>query len=101
MLASASKASWMFIARLPIRSAAWLKSLSRASHCDCAFAGLVALPAAAQKVVDGDTIDLDGNRWRLWGIDAPETHQASADGWPAGLEATTTMRRLIEGKVVT
>ena len=31
-------------------------------------------PAEAQRVIDGDTIDLNGTRWRLWGIDAPETH---------------------------
>jgi endonuclease YncB( thermonuclease family) len=62
---------------------------------------LLAVPAAAQTVTDGDTITLDGTHWRLWGIDAPETHQACADGWRAGLEATAAMRRLIEGKVVT
>jgi hypothetical protein len=31
---------------------------------------LIAMPAAAQRVIDGDTIDLNGTRWRLWGIDA-------------------------------
>ena len=41
---------------------------------------LLAPPAAAQRVVDGDTIDLNGTRWRLWGIDAPETHQTCAGG---------------------
>jgi endonuclease YncB( thermonuclease family) len=63
---------------------------------------LVALaePAAAQRVIDGDTIEMDGKRWRLWGIDAPETHQACADGWPAGLQATATMRKLMEGSSV-
>lgn len=58
------------------------------------------LPASAQTVVDGDTIKLGGTRWRLWGIDAPETHQACADGWAAGLEATAVMRKLIEGRAV-
>ena len=61
---------------------------------------LAAGPAAAQTVTDGDTIKLDGVRWRLWGIDAPELHQTCADGWPAGLEATAAMRSLVEGKVV-
>jgi endonuclease YncB( thermonuclease family) len=60
----------------------------------------IALPTVAQRVVDGDTIDLNGTRWRLWGIDAPETHQTCADDWPAGLEASAAMRRLIEGKAV-
>lgn len=62
---------------------------------------LAAGPAPAQTVVtDGDTIKLDGVRWRLWGIDAPEAKQACADGWPAGVEATNAMRRLIEGRAV-
>lgn len=52
-------------------------------------------------MVDGDTIDLNDTRWRLWGIDAPETHQTCGDGWPAGVEATATMRKRIEGKAVT
>ena len=61
---------------------------------------LPATPAAAQRVIDGDTIDLNGTRWRLWGIDAPETHRACADGWAAGLKATAAMRSLIEGRQV-
>ena len=61
---------------------------------------LLAVPAAAQTATDGDTIKVDGTTWRLWGIDAPETQQACADGWPAGLEATATMRRLIDGRAV-
>ena len=39
---------------------------------------LVALPAAAQTVVDGDTIKLDGITYRIWGIDAAETSQSIA-----------------------
>jgi endonuclease YncB( thermonuclease family) len=61
---------------------------------------LLSPEAVAQTVVDGDTITLDGIRWRLWDIDAPETQQRCADGWPAGLEATVAMRRLIEGREV-
>jgi endonuclease YncB( thermonuclease family) len=61
---------------------------------------LLATPAAAQRVIDGDTIEMDGTRWRLWGIDAPETHQACVDGWRAGLEATAAMRKLMEGRTV-
>jgi endonuclease YncB( thermonuclease family) len=73
---------------------------SRALAIVALIAALFATPAAAQRVIDGDTIDLNGTRWRLWGIDAPETHQACADGWPAGLEATAAMGRLMEGKAV-
>ena len=47
----------------------------------------------------------DHNRWRhhqaqrttyrLWGIDAPETRQACADGWEAGPEARRKLAELI------
>jgi endonuclease YncB( thermonuclease family) len=38
-------------------------------------AAIVAAPIAAQTIVDGDTIKLNGTTYRLWGIDAPEMHQ--------------------------
>ena len=56
---------------------------------------LITVPAMAQTVTDGDTIKLDGVRWRLWGIDAPELHQTCADGWPAGIESTHALERLM------
>src|SRR5690348_9229330 len=37
-------------------------------------------PAAAQRVVDGDTLDLNGTRWGLRGIDAPETQADRGSG---------------------
>ena len=49
------------------------------------------------RVIDGDTIDVDGRRHRLHGIDAPEMHQTCADGFPAGIEATKYLRQLING----
>ena len=60
-----------------------------------------ALPVAAQTVVDGDTIKLDGTTFRLHGIDAAESKQACADGWPAGREASTYLYGLIRGHAVT
>jgi endonuclease YncB( thermonuclease family) len=48
----------------------------------------------------GDTIHVGGTIYRLWGIDAPETKQSCADGWPAGQEATKAMRSLVEGRRV-
>lgn len=57
--------------------------------------------AAAQAVTDGDTIKLNGTTYRLWGIDAPESAQLCADGWPAGQEASKVLADLMRGHVVT
>jgi endonuclease YncB( thermonuclease family) len=50
---------------------------SRKACLAIAAAVLAALAssAAAQRAVDGDTIDQNGTRWRLWGIDAPESRR--------------------------
>jgi endonuclease YncB( thermonuclease family) len=61
---------------------------------------LLAVPAAAQTVVDGDTIKLEGTTIRIWGIDAAETKQACADGWMAGREATAPVMELVKGRAV-
>ena len=58
-------------------------------------------PTAAQsiRVVDGDTVDIDGVRHRLAGIDAPERYQRclDADGavWTCGRAATQALADLI------
>lgn len=56
-------------------------------------------PALARiAVVDGDTLRIDGERVRLWGIDAPEKHQACRiDGreQPIGMQATEALRSLV------
>jgi endonuclease YncB( thermonuclease family) len=62
---------------------------------------LLAVPAAAQGVVDGDTMKLDGTTYRLWGIDAAETKQVCADGWMAGKEAPAAMLEMVKGRTVT
>lgn len=65
-------------------------------------AALTAFPAATQvTVVDGDTIKLHGTTYRLWGIDAPESKQSCADGWPAGKLATEYMTSLVRDHTVT
>jgi endonuclease YncB( thermonuclease family) len=58
-------------------------------------------PAAAQSVIDGDTIEYKGMVLRLWGIDAPEKAQTCADGWAAGKAAADYLAQLIQGKTVT
>jgi endonuclease YncB( thermonuclease family) len=63
----------------------------------------LALPAWAQQVriTDGDTIKLNGTKYRLWGIDAPEKRQACSDGWAAGRAATAALERLMAGHTIT
>lgn len=75
----------------------------------CNFATIAAAiaigaPALAQQVAtvtDGDTIRVAGMTFRLWGIDAPESAQGCADGWPAGQEASKALADLMRGRVVT
>ncbi len=60
-----------------------------------AFAVVLALPAHADivgkaRVIDGDTIEINGRRIDLYGIDAPETGQTCTAGgkaWSCGREA--------------
>ena len=64
------------------------------------LACLLSLPAlAGVRVVDGDTIVLDGTRWRLWGIDAPESKQWCGD-YPAGVQATAVLEKLMRGRTI-
>jgi endonuclease YncB( thermonuclease family) len=65
-----------------------------------ALALVLAPPAFAQTVTDGDTIKLKGVTWRLWGIDAPETKQWCGD-YPAGAQATGTLAKLMRDKTIT
>ena len=54
--------------------------------------------------IDGDTIDIDGVRVRLEGIDAPQTGQtcerAQSGTWPCGRAATAFLARLVVGREV-
>ena len=61
-----------------------------------------ALTASGVRVIDGDTLDLDGVRYRLHGIDAPEAGQTckSAKGgdWPCGQAALHKLESLTTGR---
>lgn len=72
---------------------------------------LTAAPAYALEltgpahVVDGDTLDVSGERIRLHGIDAPERHQdctlPGGSVWKCGQASTDAMRAMTEGREVT
>jgi endonuclease YncB( thermonuclease family) len=65
--------------------------------CWLAFAAVIlAWPAVAQTVVDGDTIKLKGTTYQLYGIDAAEKEQACADGWAAGRAAIIHLHNLMQ-----
>lgn len=68
-----------------------------------------ATPALAQditgpaRVIDGDTLDIAGQRIRLHGIDAPESRQTCARGERevrCGRAATAALRRLFDNEPV-
>lgn len=49
-------------------------------------------------VIDGDTIDIDGERYRLVGFDTPETYRAECESEKQlGEQATWRLRALIAG----
>lgn len=64
----------------------------------------VASAAETPQVVDGDTMDVAGVRYRLHGIDAPETGQkcrnARGGNWPCGQAAIAALEELVEGRQV-
>lgn len=56
------------------------------------------------RVIDADTIEIDGERYRLYGIDAVEHDQTCRrrDGaeWSCGREAAVALAKFLEGRTV-
>jgi len=53
------------------------------------------------RVIDGDTLELAGEKHRLHGIDAPERTQTCGTGWACGRAATLALRDFIGDRPVT
>jgi endonuclease YncB( thermonuclease family) len=79
--------------------------MSSVSRILVALTGLVLLasPAAGDnvRIVDGDTIEVDGTSFRIFGIDAPEGGQRCQDAndgtWRCGDEAVDMLADLTNG----
>lgn len=60
--------------------------------------------AGGARIIDGDTLDLNGARIRLYGIDAPESAQTCKHGareWACGAEATQELAQMIGDQPLT
>lgn len=56
------------------------------------------------RVIDGDTLEISGERIRLHGIDAPESRQTcdvAGVAWPCGESATLALKDETDGRPVT
>lgn len=56
------------------------------------------------RVIDGDSLVIDGTEIRLYGIDAPEyrqTCQRGGEAWSCGIEARRALQAMVSGRTVT
>ncbi len=61
-------------------------------------------PAGYARVIDGDTLDVAGERVRVWGVDAPERDQTCEDGrgatYRCGEHAKQALIDLVAGRAL-
>ncbi len=62
--------------------------------------GWASLSLAETRVIDGDTLQINGTTYRLNGIDAPE-HGQTCGKWACGTEATDTLVEIVKGREIT
>tara|TARA_B100001559_G_C16109162_1_gene443073 strand:+ start:149 stop:616 length:468 start_codon:yes stop_codon:yes gene_type:complete len=64
---------------------------------------IISTPLLAQQVIDGDTLQIDDKRIRIFGIDTPEKNQTCTTNnkkWACGVVATNNLIKLISNKKV-
>lgn len=64
------------------------------------YFALCSMAQAEARVIDGDTLELNGTIFRLNGIDAPE-HGQTCGSWPCGKAATEALVEIVKGKEIT
>lgn len=76
------------------------RSMSKAVLSALLLGTLPGPSLAETRVVDGDTLEVDGTIYRLNGIDAPEHGQSCGD-WRCGQAATEALVDIVKGKDIT